>query len=67
MKLYSALAGILLVGILAFGAGCAEDDGLLLGGAGGSKRPTPSGNASPSTDPNPSPSGSGFGGGIKND
>ncbi len=56
------ILGIALAALLAFGAGCAEEDGLFgVGGTGGKKA-----TASPTNGtPTPTPSGSGFSGGIK--
>jgi hypothetical protein len=58
------ILGIALATLLAFGAGCAEEDGLFgVGGTGGKKT---NASASPSNGtPTPTPSGSGFSGGIK--
>lgn len=67
MKPYAPLAGLLLVAMLAFGAGCAEDDSLFIGGGSGKKNSSPSGNATPGGSLTPSPSGSGMNGGIKDD
>lgn len=65
MKPFFPLAGMLLVAFLAFGTGCAEDDGLFNVGGGGTKKATPGNNASPGSGATPSPSGSGFGGGVR--
>lgn len=60
MKPYMALAGTLLVGLLAFGAGCADDSGIGIGGKPGGTGAT----ATPT--PTPSPTAS-TGGGLIND
>lgn len=60
------ILGIVMAALLAFGAGCAEDDGFFVGGSGGGRKtasPTPT-PGSGGENPTPTPSGSGFTGGI---
>ncbi|MNU08068.1 hypothetical protein D3C86_333110 [compost metagenome] len=63
MKPYASLFSLLLVAVLAVGAGCAEED-FQLGGKG--KKP-PSSESTSGNTPDPTPSESGLGGRLKND